>query len=239
MHAGYQHQVSHHIHCNDEALDEDVFSAFPFLRFDPRLPKMWWHQFQHIYMWFTFPLLQVGFQITDLLSLAAGRTPGASLYGATNLEKATTLLGKVAHFGLLFGIPLTMHSAGDVIPASIAYVAAQGVVLASTFAVSHNVPETKPLHEGAEEIAAAVRTHLTIVVQTCFQPSCSVQLESVTGMLCAPCTGFEALCWDVSPLSFVMHSATKNAPGCVLLVSVYALTDCSKHQAAVNVCADR
>lgn len=150
----YHHQVSHHIHCNDETLDEDVFSAFPFLRFDPRLPKMWYHQFQHIYMWFTFPLLQVGFQITDLTCLAANRTPGATLYGATKLEKATTLLGKVAHFSLLLGIPLSMHGAGSVIPAAIAYVFAQGVVLASTFAVSHNVPETKPLYEGAEEIAA-------------------------------------------------------------------------------------
>lgn len=43
-------QVSHHIHCNDEALDEDVFSAFPALRFDSRLPMKPWHRWQHIYM---------------------------------------------------------------------------------------------------------------------------------------------------------------------------------------------
>ena len=43
-------QVSHHVHCNDEALDEDVFSAFPALRFDARLPRKWYHRFQHIYM---------------------------------------------------------------------------------------------------------------------------------------------------------------------------------------------
>lgn len=43
-------QVSHHIHCNDLELDEDVFSAFPFLRFDARLPRKWFHQYQHIYM---------------------------------------------------------------------------------------------------------------------------------------------------------------------------------------------
>lgn len=110
----YHHQVSHHIHCNDEALDEDVMSecaravprcacpaacrlrntahpaaaclvcspraacgllcpasparlstrllrpsfppphtpagAFPFLRFDHRLPRHWFHKYQHIYM---------------------------------------------------------------------------------------------------------------------------------------------------------------------------------------------
>jgi fatty acid desaturase (delta-4 desaturase) len=42
--------VSHHIHCNDDALDEDVMSAFPLLRFDPRLPRAWYHRYQHIYM---------------------------------------------------------------------------------------------------------------------------------------------------------------------------------------------
>ncbi len=43
-------QVSHHIHCNDLELDEDVFSAFPFLRFDVRMPRKWFHKYQHIYM---------------------------------------------------------------------------------------------------------------------------------------------------------------------------------------------
>ena len=44
-------RVSHHIHCNDEEVDEDVFSPYPLLRFDHRLPKKWFHRFQHIYMW--------------------------------------------------------------------------------------------------------------------------------------------------------------------------------------------
>ena len=55
--------MSHHIHCNDDALDEDVFSAFPALRFDARLPKQWFHRYQHVYMWAMFPLLQLGFQV--------------------------------------------------------------------------------------------------------------------------------------------------------------------------------
>lgn len=59
------YQVSHHIHCNDEAFDEDVFSAFPLLRFDPRLPRAWYHRWQHIYMWAAFPFLQIAFQVCD------------------------------------------------------------------------------------------------------------------------------------------------------------------------------
>jgi hypothetical protein len=37
----YHHQVSHHVHTNDEVLDEDVRSMYPLLRFDPRLPRRW------------------------------------------------------------------------------------------------------------------------------------------------------------------------------------------------------
>jgi hypothetical protein len=57
-------QVSHHVHCNDEAFDEDVFSAFPLLRFDARLPRKWYHKYQHIYMWIAFPFLQLAFQVS-------------------------------------------------------------------------------------------------------------------------------------------------------------------------------
>jgi hypothetical protein len=155
-HTGYHHQVSHHIHCNDDALDEDVFSAFPLLRFDARLPRHAWHQWQHLYMWVTFPFLQLGFQFTDILSLFKNRTEGASLHGATAVEKATVLLGKAAHWGLLWAVPIAMHGAGATVPAALSCIFAQGVVLASTFAVSHNIPESKPLYDGAEDVAIPV-----------------------------------------------------------------------------------
>jgi fatty acid desaturase (delta-4 desaturase) len=41
-------QVSHHIHCNDDAFDEDVVNAFPILRFDARQPRYWYHKYQHL-----------------------------------------------------------------------------------------------------------------------------------------------------------------------------------------------
>ena len=156
----YHHQVSHHIHCNDEALDEDVFSAFPLLRFDARLPKRWFHRFQHIYMWALFPALQLSFQVTDIAYLIQGRTPGATLYGASRAEKQSVVAGKVAHYSLLWLVPVLMHGLGPVWPAALAYIAVQGIVLSSTFAVSHNIPEAKGKFAGAEEIAQAVRTFM-------------------------------------------------------------------------------
>ncbi|GBF97145.1 hypothetical protein Rsub_10332 [Raphidocelis subcapitata] len=144
----YHHQVSHHIHCNDDALDEDVFNAFPFLRFDARLPRAWYHRWQHIYMWATFPLLTLVFVFGDLQALFDNRTQGATLYGATAWERATVVLGKVAHFSLLLALPWALHGPGATLAGAAAYTAMQSVVLAATFAVSHNVPEAKPLDAG-------------------------------------------------------------------------------------------
>ncbi|KIZ05639.1 hypothetical protein MNEG_2324 [Monoraphidium neglectum] len=144
----YHHQVSHHIHCNDDALDEDVFSAFPILRFDARLPRAWYHRFQHIYMWATFPLLTLVFQIGDIQALFENKTQGATLYGATNFERATVVMGKLIHYTLLLGLPWLLHGPAATLAAAAAYSVTQSIVLASTFAVSHNVPEAKPLDGG-------------------------------------------------------------------------------------------
>jgi len=138
----YHHQVSHHIHCNDTALDEDVFSAFPLLRFDARLPRKPWHRWQHIYMWALFPFMQVAFQIGDIKALLTRETAGTKLRGVTAMELATVALGKVVHFSLLLG-PALVHGWQAALAGTVAFIFTQGVVLAATFAVSHNVPEAK------------------------------------------------------------------------------------------------
>ena len=148
----YHHQVSHHIHCNDTALDEDVFSAFPLLRFDARLPRMAWHKWQHIYMWALFPFMQVAFQIGDVTALLTRETKGSRLVGATAWELATVALGKVVHFSLLLG-PALLHGWQAVALGTAAFIGTQGIVLAATFAVSHNVHEAKVAAETDGEAA--------------------------------------------------------------------------------------
>jgi fatty acid desaturase (delta-4 desaturase) len=146
----YHHQVSHHIHCNDNAMDQDVYTAMPLLRFDARRPKAWYHRFQHWYMFLAFPLLQVAFQVGDIVGLFTRDTEGAKLHGATTWELATVVIGKFVHFGLL-AAPLMSHAASAVVAGIVGFMACQGVVLACTFAVSHNVPEAKlPEDTGGE-----------------------------------------------------------------------------------------
>ena len=146
----YHHQVSHHIHCNDNALDQDVHTAMPLLRFDARQPRKLFHKFQHLYLFLAFPLMQVAFQVGDITGLITKDCEGAKLHGATAVELATVVAGKIAHFGLLLG-PALAHGWAAVGAGCAAFVAVQGMVLACTFAVSHNVAEAKiPQDTGGE-----------------------------------------------------------------------------------------
>lgn len=110
--------------------------------------------------WFTFPFLQVVFQIGDWKALLENRTTGTTLYGASNFERATVVAGKLAHYSLLFAVPWYLHGAEAMLYGAAAYTFMQSVVLATTFAVSHNIPETKAL------TAEATRTAMDVDFRT-------------------------------------------------------------------------
>lgn len=75
--------------------------------------------------WALFPFLQLAFQLGDVNALIANRTPGATLYGASKAEKATLVLGKVAHYTLLLAVPFALHGGVAALTGWAAYVAAQ------------------------------------------------------------------------------------------------------------------
>eukprot|EP00232_Nephroselmis_pyriformis_P017822 CAMPEP_0182882208 /NCGR_PEP_ID=MMETSP0034_2-20130328/17639_1 /TAXON_ID=156128 /ORGANISM="Nephroselmis pyriformis, Strain CCMP717" /LENGTH=537 /DNA_ID=CAMNT_0025015287 /DNA_START=51 /DNA_END=1664 /DNA_ORIENTATION=- len=149
----YHHQVSHHIHCNDEARDEDVHSGWPVIRFDASLPQRWWHKYQHIYLWVIYPFLTLSFHAGDISMLLTNKTSGSVIHGARTWEKATVVAGKVLHFFLLLGLPTILHGnfANQVVSWLAGYVAVQSIVLATTFAVSHNVQIAKEWNVLPEE----------------------------------------------------------------------------------------
>jgi fatty acid desaturase (delta-4 desaturase) len=91
-------------------------------------------------------------QYGDINGLLTNRTAGATLYGADEQEKNTVLLGKLAHYTLLAGLPLLLHGPQAALIGAAAYTLTQSIVLSATFAVSHNVPESKPLQEGPTQV---------------------------------------------------------------------------------------
>lgn len=50
------------------------------------------------------------------------------------------------------GLPLLLHGPQAALLGGLAYAITQGIVLSATFAVSHNVPESKPLDKGQTQV---------------------------------------------------------------------------------------
>lgn len=57
--------------------------------------------------------------------------------------------------GLLLGLPTLLHGPGAALLGALAYSITQSIVLSATFAVSHNVPESKPLDAGQTQVGPA------------------------------------------------------------------------------------
>ncbi|KAF8057774.1 acyl-lipid (7-3)-desaturase [Scenedesmus sp. PABB004] len=146
----YHHQVSHHIHTNDTALDEDVCSMWPLLRFDTRLPRRAWHAWQHVYVWAAYPFMHAAFQAGDLGALARGATVGAAITGASAAEKASVVVGKLVHYALLLLLPALLHGPTAALAGAVGYSVSLSILLALMFFVSHNVAENKPGLPGGE-----------------------------------------------------------------------------------------
>ena len=132
----------------------------PLLRFDARQPRAPYHAWQHIYMWALFPMMQLAFQAGDWAAIFQGRTAGTTMYGASLGQRAAAAVGKLTHYGMLIGVPALTAGWGATAAGVAAFVGVQGLLLASVFAVSHNVPETKPAVDGSTPASAPLLTDM-------------------------------------------------------------------------------
>jgi hypothetical protein len=96
--------------------------------------------------------------------------------------------------GLLLGVPLALHGPAAALIGALAYSITQSIVLSATFAVSHNVPESKPLDAGQTQVGVRtgfrrvsgvldlkqLRLVLPVAAERPACLSCSCHVEGVT-----------------------------------------------------------
>jgi fatty acid desaturase (delta-4 desaturase) len=68
---------------------------------------------------------------------------------AATTEKASLVAGKLLHYSLLLALPTAAHGLRAALLGAAGYSISLSIILAVVFFVSHNVPESKPLPEGA------------------------------------------------------------------------------------------
>lgn len=144
----YHHMVSHHVYCNDDVHDMDVFSTAPIFRLDVNQPKLWYHKFQSLYMWAAYSTLWFSIQYSDWEAFFKRAVPGVNMYGLTYREQAVFLLGKAVHLGLNAALPIYLHGVSAWLPAFLSYTLFGSLLLSWFFMVSHNLVPLKPENFG-------------------------------------------------------------------------------------------
>ncbi|AYV77878.1 MAG: hypothetical protein Edafosvirus2_57 [Edafosvirus sp.] len=51
-----KHNGLHHVNVNNPDIDDDIASGMPYIRLHKTQPKQWYHEYQHIYVWFLYAL---------------------------------------------------------------------------------------------------------------------------------------------------------------------------------------
>lgn len=157
----HQHNRAHHTFTNVAGHDEDIEMG-ALIRLSPNQPLMFHHRFQFIYIWFLYALLVPKWVfVDDYVALGRGQVGTTKMRFPRGSELAVFVGGKLLSGMMIFGLPLLLHPARDVLPLFALWAAVAGVVLAVVFQLAHAVTGTEfPTAEGVEPARSFARHQL-------------------------------------------------------------------------------
>jgi linoleoyl-CoA desaturase len=133
------HNIMHHSYTNVTGVDGDIDLGF-MGRLSPHQRRLFFHRFQHIYLWFLYGFITFKWQFRDdVLALATGRIGNTRLARPKGWDLVVLVVGKIAFLTLAFGLPLYLHSWVHVALWFFVASFVQGVVLSVVFQLAHVV----------------------------------------------------------------------------------------------------
>lgn len=138
----HQHVIAHHAHPNDHELDADTFGNYPIMRHNPQMPSRSYMRLQHLYFPLVYMWLGIAYPIDDIRGFISGRYEHVRLHKLRAVDLALFIIGKLIHYTLVLGLPLMTWGVSALWTFYLPMMLPGGWVLASTFAVSHNVEST-------------------------------------------------------------------------------------------------
>jgi linoleoyl-CoA desaturase len=149
----HKHNLVHHTYPNIHEYDCDI-DQWPLSRFSPHQPRLWFHRFQHIYLWPLYGLYSIKWQLfDDFVPVVTGRVGALPLPRPRGPELARFILGKLGFFGLAFAVPLMLHPAYAVLGLYLVAFFVNGVLFTIVVQLSHMVTHTvTPRPSGAGDV---------------------------------------------------------------------------------------
>ncbi len=142
----YKHNTFHHTYTNVTGHDDDI-DVGPVGRLSPHQRRLWFHRFQHLYLWLLYGLLPIKWHlIDDFHDVIAGRIGEHRFPRPRGKNLLIFLGGKVLFFTLAFVVPMLLHPWWLVLLTYAGIMIVMGIVLSVTFQLAHCVePADFPL----------------------------------------------------------------------------------------------
>ena len=150
-----QHNVLHHTYTNVHEVDEDL-DAHYVLRFSPNQNRLWFHKYQHIYVWFFYCLPFILWtSIKDFKKLMLYRAKGFIKAGKEfNHYLFIIITQKLVYFLIFIGIPMYWlgWSLGMTVTMLLFMEAVTGLLLSFVFQTAHVMPDTTFINQDEPQI---------------------------------------------------------------------------------------
>lgn len=139
-----KHNRNHHSFTNIDDVDEDI-DAMGLIRMSPHRPRYWFHRFQHIYVWFLYPLTSLfWFFALDYKAWyrqkIGQRNFSKRFAGAEHIE---FWLSKILYLAIYVAIPLTLLTGKQVLIGFLLMHAIVGFLFAVVFQLAHVVDKAE------------------------------------------------------------------------------------------------
>jgi linoleoyl-CoA desaturase len=135
----WKHNVFHHQFVNVVGYDTDI-NLIGLGRLTPHHRHLWFHRWQHLYVWLLYGGFIVKWHLYDDFRLAlTGRMAQHSVPRPRGSQWLVFLGGKLAFLSLAFAIPATLHPAWTVVAMYAVAAVSLGIVLAVVFQLAHCV----------------------------------------------------------------------------------------------------
>ena len=138
-----KHNSIHHSYTNITGHDDDINVGF-LGRMSPHQRRLWFHRFQHVYLWLLYGFLAIKWHLyDDFHNVLIGRVGEHRLPRPKGYDLLTFVGGKIVFFTLALGLPMLLHPWWLVLSVYAAAAFVQGVVLSVVFQLAHCVEEAE------------------------------------------------------------------------------------------------
>ncbi|MFW6062345.1 MAG: fatty acid desaturase family protein [Planctomycetota bacterium] len=139
----WKHSVIHHRYTNVAGYDHDIDIGL-LGRFSPHQKRMWYHRWQHLYLWLFYGLEAVKLQLVDdFRYLITGRIGPHRIGRPMRWELVNFVLGKAAFLSLAFVVPMLLHPVWVVLFYYAVAAWVLGMVMVLIFVTPHLVAEAE------------------------------------------------------------------------------------------------